>query len=155
MRDAAGSRLAAVSDLPTTAKPGLLPPEVLTQLQPGLARLMPEIGARMWKAYYAAEARNWELARWQLKEMRKLFVLGNITRPKYASDVDEFLHDDLDPLFAAIERRDWEAFASGYAEAVDAANELHRRWKKPWIRWKRPDMPPPDLDLTPVEVAED
>ena len=30
--------------------------EQLTALQPGLARLMPEIGARFWKAFYAARA---------------------------------------------------------------------------------------------------
>jgi len=33
--------------------------EQLTALQPGLARLMPEIGARFWKAFYAAQATNW------------------------------------------------------------------------------------------------
>ncbi len=131
-------------------KPERLENDVLTSLQPGLARLMPEIGARMWKGYYAAEAGNWPLARWQLKEMTKLFRLGNITRPKYESDVDGYIHDDIDPLMEAIAAEDFAAFKLHFGEAVDAANEFHRRWKKPWIIWKLPSTPPPDLDLTPV-----
>ncbi len=131
-------------------KPERLDNDVLTQLQPGLARLMPEIGARFWKAYYAAEAANWDLARWQLKEMTKLFRLGNITRPKYGDDVAEYLSDDIQPLMDAIDAKDFATFKTHFTEATDRANEFHRRWKKPYIVWKLPASPPPDLDLTPV-----
>jgi len=121
----------------TTAQPKnpeRLELEQLTALQPGLARLMPEIGARFWKAFYAAQASNWPLANWQLREMRKLLRLCEVTRPKYTDDIEEWIVDDLERL---------------YHEAVDFANELHRRWQKEWIVWKLPDTPPPDLDLTP------
>ena len=57
---------------------------------------MPEIGARFWKAFYAARAANWPLAAWQLKEMRKLLRMCEITRPKYTDDIEEWLEDDLD-----------------------------------------------------------
>ena len=69
--------------------------EQLTALQPGLARLMPEIGARFWKAFYAARAGNWPLASWQLREMRKLLRLCEVTRPKYTDDIEEWIADDL------------------------------------------------------------
>jgi len=123
--------------------------EELTALQPGLARLMPEIGARFWKAYYAARARNWPLASWQLREMRKLMRLGIVTRPKYADDLEEFIHEDVEPLIDALGHEDLQRFERLYRQAVDAANEFHRRWKKPWIVWKLPAQPPPDLDLRP------
>lgn len=129
--------------------PERLEPEQLTALQPGLARLMPEIGARFWKAFYAARAANWPLAAWQLKEMRKLLRMCEITRPKYTDDIEEWLEDDLAPLMAALDARDLATFERHYHEAVDAANDLHRRWEKEWIVWKLPDAPPPDLDLTP------
>ena len=67
--------------------------EELTALQPGLARLMPEVGARFWKAHYAARAENWPLAAWQLREMRKLMRLGAVTRPKYTDDLEEFIRE--------------------------------------------------------------
>jgi hypothetical protein len=139
-----------MTDLKAQARnPERLELEQLTALQPGLARLMPEIGARFWKACYAARAANWPMATWQLKEMRKLLRLCEVTRPKYTDDIEEWLSDDLDPLMAALDAHDLATFEDRYHEAVDAANELHRRWQKEWIVWKLPDTPPPDLDLTP------
>ncbi len=41
--------------------------EELGAVQPGMARVMPEIGVRIWKCYYAGKAHNKPLARFQLK----------------------------------------------------------------------------------------
>ena len=130
------------------ANPDRLSPEELTRLQPGLARLMPEIANRLWRAVYAARAGHWRLARWQLSEMSKLFHLCTITRPKYADDIAEYLHEEVEPLLAAVAAEDLESFERRAGEAVDAANELHRRWEKGFIVWKLPESGPPDLDLT-------
>ncbi|MFI5286914.1 MAG: hypothetical protein ACHQ4F_11410 [Candidatus Dormibacteria bacterium] len=139
-----------MTDLRTEPRnPERLELEQLTALQPGLARLMPEIGARFWKAFYAARAANWPLAGWQLREMRKLLRLCEVTRPKYTADIEEWLAGDFDPLMAALDAHDLPAFERLYHESVDAANDMHRRWQKEWIVWKLPDGPPPDLDLTP------
>jgi hypothetical protein len=138
-----------VTDTPQPQNPERLELEALTALQPGFARLMPEIGARMWKAYHAGRAQNWPLATWQLKEMRKLFRLGNVTRPKYEANVEAFIDEDLAPLFAACDAGDLAAFESEFQEAVDAANEYHRRWNKAFLVWKVPQAPPEDLVLEP------
>jgi RNA:NAD 2'-phosphotransferase (TPT1/KptA family) len=50
--------------------------DAIAAVQPGLARIMPEIGTRTWKLYYAAKARNWENAMYQWKETKGLFELG-------------------------------------------------------------------------------
>src|SRR5438105_4431318 len=97
--------------------------EELTAIQPGLARLMPEISTRFWKAWYAAQARNWPLASWQLREMRKLLRLGEVTRPKYHDDLEESIAEDVEPLLAALEEEDLGRFERIYHEAADAANE--------------------------------
>jgi hypothetical protein len=110
---------------------------------------MPEVGARLWKAFYAAEARNWPLAGWQLKELEKLLRLCMITRPKYTPDLLAYIDEELVPLRAACEAQEGSRAAELFAEAVAVANDYHRRWSKPWIVWKMPAMPPPDLDLTP------
>ena len=136
-----------------TPNPERLEIEQLTSLQPGLARLMPEIATRFWKSFYAAKAENWALASWQLREMRKLMRLGTVTRPKYTDDLEEYIHEDVEPLLAAIDDKDLPRFERLYHEAVDTANELHRRWQKEFIVWKLPDGPPPDLDLTPRSQA--
>lgn len=138
-----------VSETSEPAKnPERLELEELTALQPGLARFMPDIGARFWKCYYAATGGNWQMARWQLSELRKLMRMCMITRPKYTADLQEWIADDLEPLMEAIAARDLDGFERVYHEAVDAANEFHRRWKKEFIVWKLPAAPPPDLDLT-------
>jgi len=122
-------------------------------LQPGLARLMPEIGDRFWKCYYAAHAGNWELASWQMREMKKLFRLARVTRPKYVEDIDEYLNDVVGPLTAALDQHDFAGFDHNYRAAITSANDYHDKWKKGYIVWKLPDMPPPGLDLTPHPPA--
>lgn len=144
-----------MNEAPQPKNPERLELEALTALQPGFARLMPEIGARMWKAYHAGRAQNWQLATWQLKEMRKLFRLGNVTRPKYEHDVETFVEEDLGPLFAACDAGDLAAFESACHDAVEAANEYHRRWNKGFLVWKVPQQPPDDLVLEPQEQATD
>jgi hypothetical protein len=121
----------------------------LGRTQPGMGRLMPEVGARVWKLWYAAEAGNWELARYELEEAVALLELSAFVRPKYAESMAAFLNDDLVPVKVAVDARDWESFKRAYDRMVARGNAYHVQFNKGFIRWRRPDMPPPDLDLTP------
>jgi len=124
--------------------------EDIATIQPGLGRIMPEIGARTWKLYYAAKAGNWVLAKFQLKEARGLMELGSFTRPKYEDNLNQFIEEHWNGLEAAILDEDFEVFDSLFRKAIEAANAYHELRDKPYIRWKLPDTPPPDLDLTPL-----
>jgi hypothetical protein len=121
----------------------------LAAMQPGLARLMPEIGNRVWKLYYAAQAKNWPLARFQLKEARKLMELAALTRPKYEKSLGQYLEKQVAPMMAALDAEDLERFNRELEIAVEEANAYHEAYGKPFLRWKVPSQPPPDLDLTP------
>ena len=123
--------------------------EDVAVIQPGLGRLMPEIGARTWKLYYAAKAANWPLAKFQLKEIRGLMELAAFTRPKYEENLNQFLAEKWKPLEDALAREDFPAFEPLFHQAIEAANAYHELRDKPYIRWKLPETPPPDLDLTP------
>ena len=85
----------------------------LAAMQPGLARIMPEIGQRYWKLYYAAKASNWPLAKFQLGEIEELMEFGSVTRPKYAEGLETFVREDLGTMKSAIEKKDWESFEIG------------------------------------------
>lgn len=122
-------------------------------IQPGLGRIMPDIGQRTWKLYYAAKAGNWPLARFQWKEIRELMKLGAFTRPKYEEDLKKFLEEEWSGVGAAIEKQDFEAFGRAFHESIERANVYHELKGKPYLRWKLPDMPPPDLDLTPRKTT--
>src|SRR5215813_2886195 len=61
--------------------------EDMAAIQPGLARIMPEIGARTWKLYYAAKLENWPMAKFQYKEIIGLFEMGAFMRPKHEAAI--------------------------------------------------------------------
>jgi hypothetical protein len=128
--------------------------EDMATIQPGLARLMPEVGVRTWKLYYAAKAQNWPMAKFQYKEIRGLMELGAFMRPKHEEALNQFLEENWTPLEAAIEKKDFAAFESAFHGAIDMANAYHELKDKPYIRWKLPSEPPPDLDMTPRPAAK-
>ena len=123
--------------------------EDLATVQPGLARLMPEVGARTWKLFYAAKAENWPMAKFQHKEIRGLMELGAFMRPKHEEALNQYLEENWKPLEAAIAAQDFAAFEKAFHAAIDAANAYHELKDKPYIRWQLPNQPPPDLDLKP------
>lgn len=123
----------------------------LVELQPGLGRLMPEIGRRYWILYYAAQGGNWELAGYQLRQIAHLFRIGATTRPKMARYLEAYQQGTLDPLASAIETRDWQTFDHLYRRGMESANQFHEVTNHPEVRWKLPGDPPADLDLGPGE----
>jgi len=123
--------------------------EELSIIQPGLARIMPEVGARTWKLYYAAKAGNWANAIWQWKETKGLFELAGFVRPKHEDALNEYMEKDWSKLKAPLEAKDFAAFEKAFNDAIASANAWHDQKDKPFIKWKLPDFPPPDLDFTP------
>jgi hypothetical protein len=120
-------------------------------LMPGMAEIMPLVGTRIWKCYYAGKARNRALAAFQLKEAVNLMEKGAILRPKYAEDMDKFVSGIVGTVGKAIETQDWAAFERAFETMVEQANAYHEQYDKGYLRWKIPSEPPPDLDMTPVD----
>jgi hypothetical protein len=121
----------------------------LGSLMPGMAEVMPLIGARIHKCYYAGKAKNQPLARFQLKEAVNLMEKGAFLRPKYQENMDSFISTEVEAVKKAIEAQDWDAFETAFHAMVDAANAYHDFYDKSFLQWKVPSDPPPDLDMTP------
>ena len=122
----------------------------LGALMPGMAEIMPLIGDRIWKCYYAGLAKNKPLARFQLKEAVNLMQKGTFLRPKYTENMDKFLAEDVEPVKVAIEGEDWDAFEPAFTAMIEAANSYHDVYDKNFLKYKLPSEPPPDLDMTPL-----
>ena len=137
-----GSRVRA------TTKHGTLTVDEIAAMQPGMARLMDEVSRRYWVLYYAAKARNWELARYMLKESEKVLTTASVARPKYREDLASFVRDRLDPIADAIERKDWEAFEAAYRRGIADSDTYHDKYNKRFIRFRLPDHPPEWFDLS-------
>lgn len=121
----------------------------LGHLLPGMAEVMPLVGERIWKCYYAGKARNRTLARFQLAEAVNLMQKGSILRPKYAEDMETFIDESVGAVKKCIESEDWDGFDRAFAAMVEVANANHEKYDKGFLRWKVPEQPPPDLDMTP------
>jgi hypothetical protein len=72
-----------------------------------------------------------------------------VVRPKYREQLADFEKEHIAPLMSTIDARDLIAFDREYERGVARANEYHVLNGKSYIRWKRPDRPPDDLDLSP------
>jgi hypothetical protein len=120
----------------------------LAMMQPGMDRLMAEIGQRCHRLYYAAKAGNWKLAEYFYNSTVKQLKLCATSRPKYAEDMAAYIDEDCAPLREALRDRDQAAFDTTYAAFIDRANHYHDVWKKPFLHWVTPSSPPEDLDLT-------
>ncbi len=131
-----------------TIKGGAFPLSDLGHLLPGMAEIMPLIGERIWKCYYAGGARNKRLAKFQLSEAVNLMEKGAILRPKYAEDMEVFIAEKVGAVRKCIESEDWDGFGPAFADMVESANGYHEKYDKAFLRWKVPEQPPPDLDLT-------
>ena len=120
----------------------------LARQQPGMDRLMAEVGPRVHRMYYAAQAGNWPLAAYFCKSVVKQLKLSVESRPKYDPEMTDYLRDDYAPVSAAIKAGDAKASEAAYERMIDRANALHGVFGKPYIGWKTPAQPPDDLDLT-------
>ena len=141
--------MAADHDHEIAIKGGAFDLSDLGHLLPGMAEIMPLVGERIWKCYYAAQAHNRKLAAFQLKEAVNLMEKGAFLRPKYVDNMTKFIDEEVAGVRKAIDAEDWSAFETAFAAMVDAANAYHDVYDKPYLRWKIPEMPPPDLDMTP------
>jgi len=121
----------------------------LGHLLPGMAEVMPLVGGRIWKCYYACKAHNRALAAFQLSEAVNLMEKGAILRPKYSEDMDKFVNGIVASLRKCIDAEDWDGFESVFTTMVEEANAYHEKYDKGFLRWKLPDEAPPDLDFTP------
>lgn len=119
----------------------------LARMQPGMDRLMAEVGPRLHRCYHAARAGNWPLAAYFSKSAVKQLALSADSRPKYEPEMTAYLATDYAPVTAAIRAQDPSAFEAAWAVMVDRANVLHRVFGKPYLGWRTPEQPPDDLDL--------
>lgn len=128
-------------------KHGELSIDQLADVQPGMARLMDELSDRFWYMYYSAKGGNWKLASHNMNEVKSLFRIASIVRPKYATDLGAFSAKYLDPILEAIGRQDWEGFENAFHESVTASDEYHDKYGFDYIRFTLPTKAPEHLDL--------
>jgi len=117
--------------------------DVIWSIQPGLGTVMIEYGKRYYIMYYAAKAGNWDLAAYELKEMREIQEVGETTRPAKAKMLKAFEETYLDRLEEAIKAKDFARFEEAYNAGVKGCNACHAATGHPYIKYTLPKISPP------------
>src|ERR1700728_2253850 len=102
----------------------------LGHLLPGMAEIMPLVGERIHKCYYAGKAHNKVLARFQLSEAVNLMEKGAILRPKYTDTMEKFISESVAEVRKCIEDEDWDGFETAFATMIARANAHNELYDK-------------------------
>ena len=98
------------------------------------------------KLWFAAKARNWRLAEYQLGEIKE--VMGDVQDlvPTFknlplADMLDAVITKEISALEKSIEAKDYKTFVSGYDKLTQACNACHQGTENEFIVIQRPARP--------------
>ena len=113
---------------------------------PGLEQFMNVILIEHNKLWFAAKARNWPLAEYELGEIKE--VMGDVQDivPVFKNlplkdMLDVVITKEIVDLEKAIEAKDFKKFAAGYDKLNAACNACHQGTENGFVVIKRPTQP--------------
>ena len=122
---------------------------------PGLEQFMGVIQNQHVKLWYAGQARNWELAEYQLGEIKEVMSDVQDLVPTFkdlplADMLDAVITGEIAQLEKAIDGKDAVAFDAGFDKLTAACNACHRATGNSFIVIRRPVGPAfPNQDFSP------
>jgi len=115
--------------------------DTLANIQPGLGTVMIEYGNRFGNVYYAAKAKNWGMAAYQLKELVEIQEVAETTRPKRVELLKKFEDSNLKPLANDIVSQDWANFQKDFDKTAKSCNACHAGTGFAFIQYSLPAAP--------------
>ena len=110
---------------------------------PGLGEFMGRIQTDHAKLWLAGEARNWELAGYELSELKEVFSDVQDLVPRYqnipvAEMIDAIITGTISDLDGAIATRDFSKFSAAFDNLTTACNSCHQAANRAYIAIRRP-----------------
>jgi hypothetical protein len=110
---------------------------------PGLGEFMGRIQTDHAKLWLAGQARNWELAGYQLTELKEVFSDVQDLIPRYQNIpvgdmIDALITGTIADMEGAIAARDFSKFSTSFDELTAACNSCHQAANRPYIAIRRP-----------------
>lgn len=145
----AGSLLPLIA-LAQQKPPASAPPVVVTPTHdapksyvPGLEQFMGVILTEHAKLWYAGSARNWELAAYQLGEIKEVMsdvqdIVPTFKNLPLAQMLDAVITGEIAELEKAIDAKDARRFADGYGKLTGACNACHEATGNGFVVIQRP-----------------
>ncbi len=121
----------------------------LAEIQPGLGTVMIEYSNRIGNMYYAAKAKNWGMAAYQLNEALEIQEVGETTRPNRAGLLKSFEDKNFKPVARDIVNQDFGSFQNDFSSMVTNCNSCHKSTGFGYIVYELPSQPitPAKLDV--------
>lgn len=122
----------------------------LESLAPGLGEFMLGFQMHIAKAWYAGEAGNWDLAKFELGELAEGANGAEASRPKDAASLKAFVSGPLATVQTDVANKNKSSFESDYRTAINSCNGCHAgtidspKWPngRGFIKITVPTMPP-------------
>jgi hypothetical protein len=110
---------------------------------PGLGEFMGRIQTDHAKLWLAGDARNWELAGYQLGELKEVFSDVQDLVPRYQNIpvgdmIDAIITGTITDLEGAIATRDFGKFSAAFDHLTTACNSCHQATNRAYIAIRRP-----------------
>jgi len=137
---------AAQQSAPPKESPKSTGKEVSKVYVPGLEQFMNVILIEHNKLWFAAKARNWALAEYQLGEIKE--IMGDVQdfvpifkNLPLADMLDAVITKEIAALEKSIEAKDYRGFTAGYDKLTQACNACHQSTENGFVVIKRPTQP--------------
>jgi hypothetical protein len=135
--------LAAFAPIAFAAEPTV---EAAKAYIPGIEQFMNAIQSEHAKLWYASQSSNWELADYQLGEIKE--IMGDVQDlyPKFkdlpfADMLDKVITSEIADLEKAIAKKDTKAFTAGFTKLSEACNSCHQATGMGFVVIKTPSQP--------------
>jgi hypothetical protein len=117
------------------------------ELTPGLGEYMTTIQLHAGKVWFAAKASNWELADYELDELKETMEAAKALNAekngvKISGVLDAVIQTQVAQLADAIKRKSQTEFQKSYDETLSACNGCHTEAGVKFIHVIRPTAPP-------------
>lgn len=120
--------------------------EVSKAYVPGLEQFMNVILIEHNKLWFAAKARNWALAGYELGEIKEIMgdvqdLVPTFKNLPLADMLDAVITKEIATLEKSIEAKDYKGFTAGYDKLTNACNACHQGTENGFVVIKRPTQP--------------
>ena len=114
---------------------------------PGFGEFMSATQMRHAKLWFAGDAQNWDLAAFELDEIKEGLEDATKIRPTYegipvADMIKTILNPKIEQLEKAVEGKNSAQFIAAFDALTEGCNSCHTNAGKPFIRIQRPTAPP-------------
>ena len=137
----------ALSSVQNSVKLAQTDTKTAKELAPGLGEFMTTIQLHAGKLWFAAKAANWELAQYELDEMKETMEAAKGLNAekngvKISGVLDSVVQTQVEELDKSIKSKNLGEFQKNYDETLSACNGCHTEAGYKFIHIVRPTTPP-------------